>query len=100
MSWCGGGEMRPTPGVEWRTFAIVVLGGFGSLPGAVLGGVLIGLIEQYAGVYLPDGFKDIAPYLVLIAVLLLAAGLSDCASEGFVAAAAPPPPPPPLERGV
>ena len=42
-----------------------------ALAAIVLGGVLIGLIEQYAGVYLPDGFKDIAPYLVLIAVLIL-----------------------------
>lgn len=49
----------------------IVLGGFGSLPGAVIGGILIGLIEQYAGVYLPHGFKDIAAYLVLIAVLII-----------------------------
>ncbi|HPD93167.1 MAG TPA: branched-chain amino acid ABC transporter permease [Pararhodobacter sp.] len=57
--------------ITLKALAAIVLGGFGSLPGAVLGGVLIGLIEQYAGVYLPDGFKDIAPYLVLIAVLIL-----------------------------
>ncbi len=57
--------------VVLKALAAIVLGGFGSLPGAVLGGVLIGLVEQYAGVYLPHGFKDIAAYLVLIAVLLL-----------------------------
>ena len=57
--------------ITLKALAAIVLGGFGSLPGAVLGGVLIGLIEQYAGVYMPDGFKDIAPYLVLIAVLIL-----------------------------
>jgi branched-chain amino acid transport system permease protein len=57
--------------ITLKALAAIVLGGFGSLPGAVLGGVLIGLIEQYAGVYLPDGFRDIAPYLVLIAVLIL-----------------------------
>ncbi|WP_127106930.1 branched-chain amino acid ABC transporter permease [Pararhodobacter zhoushanensis] len=57
--------------ITLKALAAIVLGGFGSLPGAVLGGVLIGLIEQYAGVYLPDGFKDIAAYLVLIAVLIL-----------------------------
>jgi len=51
--------------------AALVLGGFGSAPGAVIGGLLIGLIEQFAGVYLPDGVKDVAPYLVLIAVLIL-----------------------------
>jgi len=57
--------------ITLKALSAIVLGGFGSLPGAVLGGVLIGLIEQYAGVYMPHGFKDIAPYLVLIAVLIL-----------------------------
>lgn len=57
--------------ITLKALAAIVLGGFGSLPGAVLGGVLIGLIEQYAGVYMPDGFRDIAPYVVLIAVLIL-----------------------------
>ena len=57
--------------ITLKALSAIVLGGFGSLPGAVIGGVLIGLIEQYAGVYMPDGFKDIAPYLVLIAVLIL-----------------------------
>lgn len=57
--------------VTLKALAAIVLGGFGSLPGAFVGGLLIGLIEQYAGVYLPHGFKDIAAYLVLIAVLIL-----------------------------
>lgn len=57
--------------VTLKALAAIVLGGFGSIPGAILGGLLIGLIEQYAGVYLPHGFKDIAAYLVLILVLVL-----------------------------
>jgi branched-chain amino acid transport system permease protein len=57
--------------VTLKALAAIVLGGFGSLPGAIVGGLLIGLIEQYAGVYLPHGFKDIAAYLVLIAVIIL-----------------------------
>jgi len=57
--------------VTLKALAAIVLGGFGSIPGAILGGLLIGLIEQYAGVYLPHGFKDIAAYLVLIGVLIL-----------------------------
>ena len=51
--------------------AAVVLGGFGSVPGAILGGLLLGIIEQFSGVYLPDGFKDAMAYLVLIGVLIL-----------------------------
>ena len=37
-----------------------MLGGFGSIPGALVGGIIIGLIELFAGAYLPDGFKDVA----------------------------------------
>jgi branched-chain amino acid transport system permease protein len=57
--------------VVLKALAALVLGGFGSMPGAVLGGLAIGLIEQFAGVYLPGGFKDVMAYLVLIAVLVL-----------------------------
>jgi len=54
-----------------KALAAVVLGGFGSIPGAILGGLLLGVIEQFAGVYLPDGYKDAVAYLVLIGVLIL-----------------------------
>ena len=54
-----------------KALAALVLGGFGSVPGAILGGFVIGLIEQFAGVYMFDGAKDIVAYVVLIAVLLV-----------------------------
>jgi branched-chain amino acid transport system permease protein len=57
--------------VVLKALAALVLGGFGSIPGAILGGLLLGMIEQFAGVYLPDGSKDVAAYVVLIAVLVL-----------------------------
>jgi len=57
--------------VVLKALAAVVLGGFGSIPGAIVGGLLLGLIEQFAGVYLPDGFKDAMAYLVLIGVLIV-----------------------------
>lgn len=56
--------------VVLKALAALVLGGFGSIPGAIVGGLLLGLIEQFAGVYLPDGFKDVMAYLVLIAMLV------------------------------
>ena len=46
-----------------------VLGGFGSIPGALVGGLTIGVIELMSGAYLPPGFKDVAAYLVLLVVL-------------------------------
>jgi branched-chain amino acid transport system permease protein len=58
--------------VVLKAFAALVVGGFGSIPGAIVGGLFIGVIEQFAGVYLPDGFKDVTAQLMLIAVLVLA----------------------------
>jgi branched-chain amino acid transport system permease protein len=52
-----------------KAFAAAVLGGFGSILGALIGGLTIGLIEMFAGTYLPQGFKDVAAYVVLLVVL-------------------------------
>ena len=57
--------------VALKAFAAAVLGGFGSIPGALLGGIIIGLIELYAGATLPEGFKDTAPYIVLLIMLIV-----------------------------
>ncbi|MDP1750100.1 MAG: branched-chain amino acid ABC transporter permease [Reyranella sp.] len=57
--------------VALKAFAAAVLGGFGSIPGALVGGIVIGLIELYAGATLPDGFKDTAPYIVLLVMLVV-----------------------------
>jgi branched-chain amino acid transport system permease protein len=57
--------------VVLKALAALVLGGFGSIPGAIVGGLLIGMVEQWSGVYLPDGWKDVMAYLVLIAVLIV-----------------------------
>ena len=57
--------------VVLKALAALVLGGFGSIAGALVGGIGIGLIEQFAGVYTPDGFKDIIAYVILIGVLVV-----------------------------
>ena len=54
-----------------KAFPAAVLGGFGSLPGAVIGGIVIGVIEELAGLYLPEGFKNVAAYIVLLTVLMV-----------------------------
>ena len=53
-----------------KAFPAAVVGGFGSLPGAIVGGVLIGVVESFAGFYLPEGLKDIAPYVVVLVMLV------------------------------
>jgi branched-chain amino acid transport system permease protein len=54
-----------------KAFPAAVVGGFGSLPGAIVGGLIIGIIESLSGFYLPDGFKDIAAYVVVLLMLVV-----------------------------
>ena len=57
-----------TPGV--KAFTAAVLGGIGSLPGAVVGGLLIGLIETFWSAYFSVEYKDVAAFSILIVVLI------------------------------
>lgn len=54
-----------------KAFPAAVIGGFGSLPGAVVGGLVIGVVEALSGFYLPEGFKNIAAYVVVLVVLVV-----------------------------
>jgi branched-chain amino acid transport system permease protein len=54
-----------------RGFAAMTLGGFGTLHGAVLGGLLLGVVELVLGAYVSTAFIDISAYVVVIVVLLL-----------------------------
>ena len=54
-----------------KAFPAAVVGGFGSLPGAVAGGLIIGIVEALAGFYLPEGFKDVAAYVVVLLMLIV-----------------------------
>ena len=54
-----------------KAFPAAVVGGFGSLPGAIVGGLLIGVVESLSGFYLPDGFKDTAAYIVVLVMLVV-----------------------------
>lgn len=54
-----------------KAFPAAVVGGFGSLPGAIVGGLIIGVVEALAGFFLPEGFKDIAAYVVVLVMLMI-----------------------------
>jgi branched-chain amino acid transport system permease protein len=54
-----------------KSFAAAVLGGFGSIPGALAGGIIVGISEQLSGYYLPAGFQDVTANVVLLATLVL-----------------------------
>jgi len=54
-----------------KAFPAAVVGGFGSLPGAIVGGLIIGIVESLSGFYLPQGVKDIAAYIVVLIMLMV-----------------------------
>lgn len=55
-----------------KAFVAATLGGLGSVTGAMVGGLLFGLIETYAGMMISTSYKDAVGMVVLIAILLLA----------------------------
>ena len=56
--------------VALKAFPAAVIGGFGSLPGAIVGGLIIGLVEAVSGRYAPEGVKDVAAYVVVLLMLV------------------------------
>jgi branched-chain amino acid transport system permease protein len=62
----------PTMGlIAIPAFAAAIIGGFESLPGAVIGGFLVGIIQNLAGYYVSSILKDIIAFLMLIAILMV-----------------------------
>ena len=53
-----------------KAFAAAVLGGLGSLPGAVLGGFTIGIVENLAGGYLHTSLQEVSAFVVIMLVLI------------------------------
>lgn len=54
-----------------KGFTAAVLGGIGSIHGAMLGGILLGLVESLAVTFLPAAYKDVVAFVILIAVLIV-----------------------------
>ncbi len=60
-------------GIGLRVFPVVILGGLDSIPGAILGGIIIGLLETYTAGYTPPelGLSAVIPFIVLILILMV-----------------------------
>jgi len=54
-----------------KGFAAAIFGGLGSSGGAILGGVLLGLLESLAGGFISSGYKDAVAFVILLAVLFI-----------------------------
>jgi branched-chain amino acid transport system permease protein len=59
-----------------KAFVIIVLGGMGSVPGAIVGGLIIGFAEAFGAFYISTDYKDIIAFVLLVAIL-------SCRPEGL-----------------
>ncbi len=65
------GSIDPSTGLLGiKAFAAAVIGGLGSLPGALLGGLIIGLVEPFSARYLGGDLARLMPYLILVLILV------------------------------
>ena len=55
-----------------KAFVAATLGGLGTMPGAMVGGILFGLIETFGALWISSGYKDAIGYAIMIAILLVA----------------------------
>jgi branched-chain amino acid transport system permease protein len=58
-------------GILIKAFAAAVVGGFGSLPGAVLGGLLVGVVESLGAGFISGTYKDVYAFILLVVVLMV-----------------------------
>ena len=54
-----------------KVFPVVILGGLDSIGGAILGGLIIGLLETFTGGYISTSLREIIPYIVLVIILMV-----------------------------
>jgi branched-chain amino acid transport system permease protein len=58
-------------GLVVKGFAVLILGGLGSMPGAILGGLVLGITESLAAGFISSAYKDVIAFVVMILVLLV-----------------------------
>ena len=54
-----------------KAFVAAIVGGFGSLPGAIAGGLLIGIAEPFVALYLPAGLSEVSAFVILLVMLVV-----------------------------
>jgi branched-chain amino acid transport system permease protein len=54
-----------------KSFVAAVLGGFTSMPGVIVGGILLGIMENFVGAFISSQFKNAFPFLIILLVLMV-----------------------------
>lgn len=54
-----------------KVFPVVILGGLDSIGGAIIGGLIIGILETFTGGYLSPSLRDVVPYIILVFILMV-----------------------------
>jgi branched-chain amino acid transport system permease protein len=76
----GGTMISVGPGLDTQfllnALIVVIIGGMGSIPGAAIGAVMLGLVQSYSSIYLHFGSTDLSPYGVLAQFILVIAVLA------------------------
>jgi branched-chain amino acid transport system permease protein len=54
-----------------KVFPVVILGGLESIGGAIIGGLIIGILETFTGGYVSTSLKEVIPYIILVFILLV-----------------------------
>ena len=66
-----GVNVHELSGIGLKVFPVVILGGLDSIGGAILGGVIIGLLETFTGGYVSASLREVIPYIVLVLILMV-----------------------------
>lgn len=71
MGIINGINVHELSSIGLRVFPVVILGGLDSIGGAIIGGIIIGLIETFTAGYISTSLREVVPYIVLVFILLL-----------------------------
>lgn len=71
LGFMHGVNVHELSAVGLKVFPVVILGGLDSIGGAILGGIIIGLLETFTGGYISGSLGEVIPYIVLVVILMI-----------------------------